>query len=112
MWFKDASAQKMPISGCIRQEKAKEYVTGLGIDDFQSSDGWLQGSKRRYDIQFRVISVESDDVITELTDQWTNITLPQYHPKDIFKADQSGFIAHALVTNWKTGIKRSTIVTK
>ena len=65
MWFKDARAQKIPISGSILHEKAKECATGLGIDDFQFSDRWLHGFKRHYDIQFRVISGEYCDVTTE-----------------------------------------------
>jgi len=64
----------MPISGSIHQEEVKEYATGLGIDYFQCSDGWLHGVKRSYDIQFCVISGESGDITTELTDQWSTIT--------------------------------------
>ena len=73
MWFKNARAQKIPISGPVLQEKAKEYAKGLGISDFQCSDGWLHGLKRRYDIQFRVISGESGDLTSQQTDQWTII---------------------------------------
>jgi len=34
MWFKNARAQSIAISGSILQKKAKDYATGLGIDDF------------------------------------------------------------------------------
>jgi len=50
--------QIIPISGSLLQEKANEYVTGLGIDDFQCCDRWLHRFKRHYDIQFHVISGE------------------------------------------------------
>ena len=81
------------IEAATFQEKAKEYATELGIDDFQFSDGWLHGFNRRYDIQFRVISGESGDVRAEQTDEWTTIALPQllrdYNPRDILNADES-----------------------
>ena len=63
MWFKDTRAQQIPISGSILQEKAKEYGTGLGSDDFHFSDGCFYGFKHCYHIQFCVISGESGDII-------------------------------------------------
>ena len=94
MWFEDARAQNIPISGSFLQEKAKEYTTKLGTGDFQFSDGWLHGFKRRYDIQFRLISGESGDVTTVQTDQWRNIALFQLlrdcNLRDIFNANESG----------------------
>jgi len=80
MWFKDARVPKIPISGSILQENAKEYATGLGIDDFQCSDEWLHGVKCRYEIQFPVISGKLGDVINEQTNQWTTITHTSYCP--------------------------------
>ena len=59
MWFKDARAPKIPISDSIIQEQANKYTTGLGIDDFQCSEGLLHGFKCHYDIQFCVNQVIS-----------------------------------------------------
>ena len=59
MWLRDAKAQKKTVSGSVLQEKVMEYATRLWIDAF--SDGSLHGFKLHYDIQFYVISGESDD---------------------------------------------------
>ncbi|KAK2160390.1 hypothetical protein LSH36_134g02011 [Paralvinella palmiformis] len=46
-----------PVTGTVNlkeEEQANKYTTGLGIDDFQCSEGLLHGFKCHYDIQFCV----------------------------------------------------------
>ena len=91
--YKNARNLNIPISGTILQMKAVNLAQGLGLD-FHSSEGWLSRFKQRHDIQFRVISGESGDVTTEQMDYWSTTTLPKllidYHPRDIFNADELG----------------------
>ncbi|KAH6946059.1 hypothetical protein HPB50_011356 [Hyalomma asiaticum] len=47
-WFLDSRARNVPISGTILQQKAKDFASILGHDDFKASNGWLQGFKSRH----------------------------------------------------------------
>ena len=65
----------------------------LGLESFLSSSGWLSRFKHWHGIHFRIISAESNAVTPEQTDFWATTTLPKlladYHPNDIFNADES-----------------------
>ena len=64
-WFKQARGKNMPISGPVLQEKALQYATDLGLDDFKASTGWLGSWKAKYAIRFYKVCGESGDVNEE-----------------------------------------------
>ena len=42
-WFTTLRGNNIPINGPILIEKAKEFATALGCEDFQASNIWLRG---------------------------------------------------------------------
>lgn len=46
-WFRTARAQNLPVSGRIIKQKATEFATVLGENNFKASTGWLDKWKRR-----------------------------------------------------------------
>ncbi|KAH6929235.1 hypothetical protein HPB50_025202 [Hyalomma asiaticum] len=57
-WFLDTRARNVPISGAILQQKAKDFASILGHDDFKASNGWLQGFKSRHGVVGRKILLD------------------------------------------------------
>ncbi|XP_064421751.1 tigger transposable element-derived protein 4-like [Latimeria chalumnae] len=62
LWFKNARAQDVPVSGPILQIKAEKLATGLGHTDFKCSNGWLDRFKERHSITFHAICGEANSV--------------------------------------------------
>ncbi|KAK9712064.1 Tc5 transposase DNA-binding domain [Popillia japonica] len=87
-WFKRARNSNVSISGPLMKEKAKEVSVSIGIDNFQSSDGWLWRFQKRYKISSHVVSGETNKVnendITEWLKYFYGIRR-SYDEKDIFK---------------------------
>ncbi|KAH6921566.1 hypothetical protein HPB50_002231 [Hyalomma asiaticum] len=69
-WFLDTRARNVPISGAILQQKAKDFASILGHDDFKASNGWLQGFKSRHGVVGRVISGESASADSDASASW------------------------------------------
>ena len=40
-WFKDVTAQKLPVCGQLLQERVLKFATDLRNNDFKASNGWL-----------------------------------------------------------------------
>ena len=53
MWFTQARALNLPVSGPILQIKARELALAMGYSDFSCSTGWLERFKSRHGIVFR-----------------------------------------------------------
>lgn len=41
MWFQQARAKNVPISGPLLMEKSKKIAEAMGKDDFEPNTGWL-----------------------------------------------------------------------
>ena len=50
------------MSGRLIQEKAAVLATAFGHNDFTASNGWLDRSKARHNVQCSVLNGESADV--------------------------------------------------
>ena len=93
-WFVSVRAKNIPILGPVLQEKALQYATELGYDEFHASSGWLHNFKECHNICFKAICGESSAVDTEVVGDWRTQVLPQllesYPPSAIFNADETG----------------------
>ena len=91
-WFKDVTAQKLPVCGQLLQERVLKFATDLRNNDFKASNGWLDSFCRRHDIAFVRRCGESGDVDSAIVDDWKQ-KLPSllgYDPKDVFNMDETG----------------------
>lgn len=81
------SAERSIIGGA-----SKKFARDLKIDNFNGSNGWLDGFKKRNDICFRKICGESKDVDEEVCSVWLE-ELPRaiedYCIHDIYNADET-----------------------
>ena len=91
-WFKDATARMLPVSGPLLQEKARELAAQLGLDDFKTSNGWLEAFRRQHNIVFEKMNGESGGVDSAVTDEWMS-KLPElcagYKLRDIYNMDET-----------------------
>uniref|UniRef100_H3AAG5 HTH CENPB-type domain-containing protein n=1 Tax=Latimeria chalumnae TaxID=7897 RepID=H3AAG5_LATCH len=96
LWFKNARAQDVPVSGPILQIKAEKLATGLGHTDFKCSNGWLDRFKERHSITFHAICGEANSV----KQVWRGTTLlrvlQQYSPENVYNADESSLFYRLL----------------
>ena len=100
VYFKQARAQRVPISGPQLMVKGKELADALGISNFSMSQGWLDRFKQRHGIGMKAICGESSSVDTSTIDDWKRDTLQplirEYRPCDIFNADETGLFYKCL----------------
>uniref|UniRef100_UPI00398F1816 uncharacterized protein isoform X1 n=2 Tax=Pristiophorus japonicus TaxID=55135 RepID=UPI00398F1816 len=61
LWFQQAVAEGLRVSGPMLKMKAKEFAEDLGHDDFEPTDGWLSRWKARNNIVFKKDSGERHD---------------------------------------------------
>ncbi|XP_038672386.1 uncharacterized protein LOC119976178 isoform X1 [Scyliorhinus canicula] len=61
LWFQQAVADGVRVSGPMLKTKAKEFGEDLGHDDFEPTDGWLSRWKARNNIIFKKDSSERHD---------------------------------------------------
>ncbi|XP_014668922.1 PREDICTED: uncharacterized protein LOC106810154 isoform X2 [Priapulus caudatus] len=61
-WVRETTAQMLPMSGSLLQEKARQVAVQLGLDDFKASNGWLESFRRRHSIVFGKVSEERASV--------------------------------------------------
>ncbi|CAF4239687.1 unnamed protein product [Rotaria sordida] len=71
-WFVQQRAKRIPISGPILQEKARDIAESLGdqFASFKGSNGWLEKFRTRHNISHYVISGESSSVDVQTVDDW------------------------------------------
>jgi len=100
MWFKQARALNIPLSGPVLVAKASQLAAELGHSDFKCSDGWLTRFKSRHDITFRTISGEAAAVDTDVVHQWQQDVLGpllrRYSADDVYNADETGLFYQML----------------
>ncbi|XP_005104807.1 tigger transposable element-derived protein 4 [Aplysia californica] len=106
VWFKQARAMAIPISGPILMAKAEEIGTEMGLD-FKSNTGWLDRFKKRYGIlyKYKTVCGESAAVKTESLTPVESRTkglltlLRDFEPRDIYSADETGLFYRCLPFN-------------
>ena len=54
-WFAAARSRNIPISGTLMQAKANQVASILQLDQFKSSNGWLESFRKRHNISFRTL---------------------------------------------------------
>ncbi|XP_066253423.1 tigger transposable element-derived protein 6-like [Euwallacea similis] len=96
-WFINARNRRIPISGGLVKEKAKEIAEKFGYKNFSASDGWLKKWRKRHNISFKYISGEAADVNQETVDEFLE-KLPSllrgYQCEDIYNADESSLFSN------------------
>jgi hypothetical protein len=101
MWF-DQNNQRtnVTISGSEIIQQAIKYAVFLGYNDFKASNGWLDKFLKRNNISLKTICGEAGLVDQEVVSNWINNILPDqikdYHPKDIYNADETSKYFRAL----------------
>ncbi|XP_049269028.1 tigger transposable element-derived protein 6-like [Rhipicephalus sanguineus] len=99
-WFLDRRARNVPISGAILQQKAKDFASILGHDDFEASNGWLQGFKSWHGVVGRVISGESTSANSDASASWMDEKLPgildRYEAADLYNANETALFYQML----------------
>lgn len=100
VFVRQARAMKIPISGPIVREKARQFASSIGLQNFKASNGWLIKFMKRHNISFKKLCGESASVDTTVTDDWKEHTLPKiiedYEPHNIFNADETGLFYKCL----------------
>ncbi len=104
-WFCDQRAKNFPISGTLIIQKANIVALEVGQPDFEGSNGWLDGWRKRHNIKCVALSGEAAGVDPQTVDDWSS-RLPSitegYELRDIFNADETGLY-------WRTLPNRSLV---
>ncbi|XP_054259576.1 tigger transposable element-derived protein 6-like [Macrosteles quadrilineatus] len=98
-WLKQCRDKNIAVSGPILQEKAQQFASELGHEQFRASNGWLQNFKKRNEIIFRKICGESAKVDDSVCSEWKDklIALTEgYEPENIYNADETGLFFKCL----------------
>lgn len=98
-WLKQARDRNIPIHGPLLKGKAQDFASKIGIKDFASSNGWLEGFKRRHDLSFKKVTGESKSVNLDVCNRWTEdlpTLLEGYDPENIYNADETGLFFKCL----------------
>ena len=70
-WFVAQRAKKLPLSGPILQERARQIAAELGNNViFKASNGWFEKFKSRHNISYRAICGESASVNPVTTNEY------------------------------------------
>lgn len=98
-WLKQCRDKNIAISGPILQEKAQQYASDLGHENFRASNGWLQNFKKRNELIFRKVCGESakvdDGVCTQWKDKLAELCAG-YEPDNVYNADETGLFFKCL----------------
>ena len=86
-WYKEVT---VPVTGTLIREKALSFAHRLGISTFKASNGWLEGFKKRYEVEVGKNSFNKA-VKDELIPDW-KIKLPKlcegYELRDVYMAHE------------------------
>jgi predicted DNA-binding protein YlxM (UPF0122 family) len=88
-WFVTQRSKNIPISGPLRQERARQISLQLGgasAGTFKGSNGWLQKFRTRHGIKHRAICGESATVDPTTVDDWktrVHLIIDKYAPEDV-----------------------------
>ena len=80
------------MSGLILQSKAKEFATFLKVSNFEATNGWFEGFKKRHGIVFKNVCGENGAV--DMNQAFERKTLSseiidQVNAKDIFNVNKN-----------------------
>ena len=92
-WFTQEREKKIPLSGPILQSKAKEFADRLQISNFEATNGWFDGFKKRHGIIFKNVCGESGAVNVNEASEWKKQLLQMIDnvkAKDVFNVDEAG----------------------
>ena len=98
-WFCVARNKNIRISGPLLQQKALEVSEESKLPNFKASNGWLEKFRSRYNICFKTICGESEDVDLNIVDersQRLESLCEGYEPKNIFNFDETGLFFKVL----------------
>jgi hypothetical protein len=87
------------ITQPIIQEKAKEYASKIGFNNFKGSNGFFQRFKERNNVYLQPIHGESSNVPENIIQEWKSrfsSLANGYEPKDIFNSDELGLFYRLL----------------
>ena len=94
LWFKEARATDIIISGPIICNEAETLAKLMGHPELQGNSGWLDRFKTWHSYTFRTIVGEAHAVKDAMVATWQNATLPNllssYALEDIYNADEMG----------------------
>lgn len=94
LWFKEARAKNIPLSGPIIKQKADNLAFSLGYQNWSCSQGWFFRWKVRNNLTNRSLCGEASLVNSEVISQWLSgdakEILETYAAKDIFNGDETG----------------------
>ncbi|KAH8033390.1 hypothetical protein HPB51_011833 [Rhipicephalus microplus] len=77
-WFREVSAQSIPVSGPMLQQKAKCLGALLGHDVFNPLNGRIQRFKDRHGISCKVVCGESGAVDEKSIEVWLRLNLEKF----------------------------------
>jgi hypothetical protein len=84
----------MPNRVIHLQEKAKEFASKSGIENFTASTGWVHRFKKRKNLTFKTICGEAGGVNTDVVSNFTQNVLPSmlapFEERNIYNADETG----------------------
>ncbi|XP_035688734.1 tigger transposable element-derived protein 3-like [Branchiostoma floridae] len=99
-WFVNARWKDCPLNGPILMEKAKQLAAGLGVHDFEPTEGWLGRWKKRHNVKFFRAHGEKKDADTQSAEDWVRDVLPtileEYDSEDVYNCDETGLLYRAL----------------
>nr|XP_054923014.1 tigger transposable element-derived protein 6-like [Dermacentor andersoni] len=93
VWLNSMISKRLPVSGCILNEKAKTLAAQMDIEDFKFSDGWLRNFKHQNDLKCKKMCSESGAVDSAVIEQYRNgklQSLLQQFSADVFNCDETG----------------------
>lgn len=98
-WLIQVLSKKLPVSGIMIQEKAKEFAEQLNEKEFKASNGWLEKFKIRHSLTFANLCGESESAPQRSIDDFLE-KLPGiisgYDIKDIANVDETGLFYRAI----------------
>ena len=83
----------------VFKTKTIEFAEKMNVESFKASDGWLDRSKKRFNVSFKTVSGESSPCTDEMVAPWEQTTLPtilsKYDLNHIYIADEFGLFYRA-----------------
>ena len=83
----------------VFKSKTIEFAEKMNVESFKVSDGWLDRSKKRFNVSFKTISGESSPCTDEMVAPWEQTMLPtilsKYDLNHIYIADEFGLFYRA-----------------
>jgi len=102
LWLCKARATKVvPVSGPMIKVVALKCAKAIGLSAFRASNGWLDGFRKRHDIDFKSMCGEGAVVDLAVVQDWVHSIdsiISGYALNDIFNCDETGLFWRGLPT--------------